>query len=90
MREVLNEAFAELGGEIVLAHAKDFKQGEEGDGIMYVPAGKGMLDYDNYLARLRELPSEAPLILHGLEEAEVDDCLEFLRNKIARLPPRES
>ncbi len=89
MHEILDEIFCPImGTEIALAHAKDFTQGGEGDEVKYVAAGRGVLDYDYYLACLNKVNFfDAPLILHGLEEAEVDDCLAFLRNKTARLPP---
>src|SRR5207244_3590029 len=46
--EVLDEAFELLGKDIVLAHAKDVTQ----DGKTTAP-GKGLLDYDYYLSKLR-------------------------------------
>ena len=47
MKEILDEAFALLGKDIVLAHAKDLDHdGEAG----HQPAGQGVLDYDRYLA----------------------------------------
>ena len=76
---ILDEAFDLLGGEIVIAHAKDLV--DEG-GLRYLAAGKGALDYDYYLERLRAAKFDGPLILHGLEEDEVAGCLAFLRGKI--------
>jgi sugar phosphate isomerase/epimerase len=79
MREVLDEAFTLLGKDIVLAHAKDLsRDGEAG----HEAAGKGLLDYDHYLALLRGVGYDGPLILHGLAEAQVDDCVAFLRSKL--------
>jgi sugar phosphate isomerase/epimerase len=79
MREILDEAFALLGDDIVIAHAKDLsRDGEAGD----VAAGKGLLDYDYYLSRLRAAGFDGPLILHGLEEVEVAECVAFLRGKL--------
>src|SRR5262249_1238601 len=50
MREVLDDAFALLGKDIVLAHAKDLSHdGEAG----HEAAGTGLLDYDHYLALLK-------------------------------------
>jgi sugar phosphate isomerase/epimerase len=80
VREVLDEAFALLGKDIVLAHAKDLnRDGEAG----HVPAGQGVLDYDHYLALLREVGYDGPLILHALTEAQVDECSAFLRGKFS-------
>jgi sugar phosphate isomerase/epimerase len=81
MRDVLDEAFALLGEDIVLAHAKDLTHdGEAG----HAAAGTGQLDYDHYLALLRSAGYDGPLILHGLSEAEVGESVAFLRGKLAR------
>ena len=79
MREILDEAFALLSGDIAFAHAKDLdRDGEAG----HLAAGKGLLDYDQYLLLLNNTGSDIPVILHGLSEAEVDGCVAFLREKI--------
>jgi sugar phosphate isomerase/epimerase len=83
MREVLDEALALLGGDVVLAHAKDLlHDGEAG----HEPAGKGLLDYDDYLRLLHGVRYGGPLILHGLAEDQVAESVAFLRGKLARLP----
>ena len=79
MREILDEAFALLSEDIAFAHAKDLdRDGEAG----HLAAGKGLLDYDQYLSLLNNIGSDVPIILHGLSEAEVDGCVAFLRGKI--------
>ncbi len=79
MREILDEAFALLGEHIAFAHAKDLdRDGEAG----HLAAGKGLLDYDQYLSLLNDIDSDIPIVLHGLSEAEVDGCVAFLREKI--------
>jgi sugar phosphate isomerase/epimerase len=78
---VLDDAFTLLGHEIVLAHAKDL-DGEAG----HVAAGKGKLDYDRYLALLRSVEYNGPLILHSLDETEVDGSVAVLRTKLAKVP----
>jgi len=76
MREILDEAFALLGEDIIIAHAKDLdRDGEAG----HKAAGKGLLDYDQYLSLLSAVGSDVPLILHGLGEEQVDECVAFLR-----------
>ena len=78
---VLDEAFALLGKDIVLAHAKDLDHdGEAG----HLAAGHGRLDYDRYLALLDASGFRGPLLLHGLTEAQVPGCVAFLREKLAR------
>jgi sugar phosphate isomerase/epimerase len=79
-RDVIRNAFALLGRDIVLAHAKDItKDGEAG----HEPAGKGRLDYVYYLSQLASHQPNCPLILHGLSEAQVDESVAFLRRVIA-------
>jgi sugar phosphate isomerase/epimerase len=63
---VLEEAFELLGDRLVMGHAKDVAA----DGSV-VPAGHGRLDYDRYVALLAAAPGDVPLVLHGLEPAQV-------------------
>jgi hypothetical protein len=49
-------------------------------------SGQGLLDYDRYLSQLQLQGFCAPLLLHGLSEAQVPGCVAFLREKLARLP----
>ena len=83
MPEVLDEAFALLGQDVALAHAKDLAQdGEAG----HIAAGKGKLDYDRYLSLLHQVGYNGALILHSLDESEVAGSVAFLRAKLARVP----
>lgn len=80
MGEVLEEAFALLGEDIIIAHAKDLsRDGEAG----HEAAGTGLLDYDLYIRLLRQYRFDGPLILHGLSEAQVPASVAFLRRKLA-------
>jgi sugar phosphate isomerase/epimerase len=87
MKEILEEAFALVGNDIVLAHAKDLDH--DGD-AGHKPAGHGKLDYDRYVTLLHRYRFPGPLLLHGLSEAQVPGCVAFLREKIARLAPPTS
>jgi sugar phosphate isomerase/epimerase len=83
MSEVLDQAFALVGNDIVLAHAKDLsRDGDAG----HEAAGRGKLDYDRYLSLLHSYGFQGPLLLHGLTEAQVPGCVAFLRDKLARVP----
>ena len=85
MAEVLDSAFALVGHDLVLAHAKDISQdGEAG----HEAAGHGRLDYDRYLGLLHEYGFNGPLLLHGLPESDVAGCVAFLREKLARAAAR--
>ena len=70
---VLTEAFELLGGDIVLAHAKDVT--ENGS---FAAAGQGDVDWEHYLALLDASGYTGALIMHGLEEADVADSTAFL------------
>jgi len=80
MKEILDEAFALVGKDIVLAHAKDLDH--DGD-AGHKAAGQGVLDYDRYVGLLRKYHFKGPLLLHGLTVAQVPGCLAFLRAKLA-------
>jgi len=82
MREMLDEAFALVGRDIVMAHAKDLDH--DGD-AGHLAAGTGKLDYDRYVFLLHKYGFKGPLLLHGLSEAQVPACVAFLRGKIERL-----
>ena len=88
MDQVLDEAFALVGRDIVLAHAKDLSH--DGD-AGHEAAGHGRLDYDRYISLLHAYGFPGPLLLHGLSEAQVPGCVAFLREKISRLasPPAQ-
>ena len=69
-----------LGDDIALAHAKDLdRDGQAG----HLAAGTGLLDYDQYLGLLKENGYDGAVVLHGLSEAQVPFCTNFLREKIA-------
>jgi sugar phosphate isomerase/epimerase len=87
MREILDEAFALVGKDIVLAHAKDLDH--DGD-AGHLAAGQGKLDYDRYLSLLHTQRFQGPLLLHGLSAAQVPGCVAFLRQKLAGLPSAPS
>jgi len=89
MKEILDEAFALVGKDVVLAHAKDLDH--DGD-AGHEAAGQGKLDYDHYLFLLHRYQFPGPLLLLGLSEAQAPGCVAFLREKLARLtsPPAGS
>lgn len=77
MRAVLNEAFALLGRDIALAHAKDLdRDGEAG----HLPAGLGRLDYPYYLELIARSGFSGALILHALTPEQAPGRIAFLRD----------
>jgi sugar phosphate isomerase/epimerase len=87
MAEVLDNAFALLGKDIAMAHAKDLSH--DGD-AGHEAAGHGKLDYDRYLSLLHGCGFQGPLLLHGLSEAQLPGCLAFLRQKLARVAAKSA
>jgi sugar phosphate isomerase/epimerase len=85
MGEILDEAFALIGKDVALAHAKDLDH--DGD-AGHLPAGKGKLDYERYLSLLLASGYKGPILLHGLTEAQVPGCAAFLRDRLAAAAAR--
>ena len=86
MASILDEAFALLGADIALAHAKDLSH----DGAAgHEAAGQGVLDYPRYLRLLQRSSYVGPLILHGLAEAQVTGCVHFLQEQLAQVGETE-
>jgi len=75
---VLDEAFALLGGDIVVAHAKDL----DANGA-FCAAGRGVVPWDHCLGLFRSVGFAGPLILHSLGEDDADRAVAFLRKEIA-------
>ncbi len=77
MRDTLVEAFDLLGPDIVVGHAKDLdRDGEAG----HLAAGTGLLDYPFYLSEFARVGFDGPLILHGLDESQVEASVAMLRD----------
>jgi sugar phosphate isomerase/epimerase len=82
MRDVLDEAFDLLAGDIVLAHAKELG----GDGHAGARAlGTGVLDWEYYLSLLRRANFSGPIIMHGYAEREVEASTAFLRSTLQKV-----
>jgi sugar phosphate isomerase/epimerase len=70
---IVDEAIDLLGPDIVMGHAKD----RAPDGS-FATAGKGVLDYGHYIARLRAAGFDGDLVAHGLAAHEAPDVAAFL------------
>lgn len=79
MREILQESIELLAKDIVLAHAKDLDH--DGD-AGHLAVGHGLLDYDWYIAQLRRVGYDDAIVMHGLTEAQVPGCVQFMRGKL--------
>ncbi len=74
MDRVLDEAFDLLSSDVALVHAKDVLP----DGSGTTSAGLGVLDYPRFAALYHRHSLDVPIVLHGLAEADVATCREFV------------
>lgn len=77
-QRLVSEAIDLLADRIVMAHAKD-RDAAGG----FTTAGKGVLDYDHYLAGLARIGFDGPLVTHGLAAGEAAEVAAFLGRKLA-------
>jgi sugar phosphate isomerase/epimerase len=80
-KEVLDEAFTLLRDAIVIAHAKD-----RTNDFKPCAAGKGILDFEYYLRCLKKIGFTGPLIMHGLEEEDIQFSREYLERILQSQP----
>jgi sugar phosphate isomerase/epimerase len=75
---VMEDAFALVGRDTVLAHGKDIA---ESDGITFCPTGEGIVDFPLFIRLLREYGCGGDMILHGIyDETKMPYGLEILRS----------
>lgn len=86
MSEILDEASAQIGPFVAIAHAKDVAPYS----ATHPPAGQGVLDYQRFLSNLKRDRFDGPLILHGLSESEVAGSLQFIRSHMATIGLEET
>jgi sugar phosphate isomerase/epimerase len=81
MRSVITQAVALLGPDILLGHAKELAAGRRP-----VPAGAGMLPWDVIVDALEGAGFDGTLVIHGLDEPDVNLAVRTLRDVLARRP----
>ena len=74
---LINEGLDQLADHLIMAHAKDRTPAGT-----FCPAGHGVLDYPHYLQSLQSHDFTGPLILHGLEETDVEGCVKYLNHAL--------
>jgi len=83
-RPMLQDAFARLGPFIAMAHAKDVLPPlPDSDECRRVAAGAGMLDYPEYVRGLVHCGFQGPLVMHDLDQTEVENCSALLRRLLS-------
>ena len=76
-RVIVEEAVETAAGHIALAHAKD----RHADG-RFATAGQGVVDFPDFIARLRAVGFDGPLVTHGLSASEAPGVAAFLKGLI--------
>ncbi|CAN7665101.1 sugar phosphate isomerase/epimerase family protein [Mesorhizobium sp. LjRoot246] len=73
-RAIVAAAIDEAAGHIAMVHAKD----RHGDG-RFATAGKGIVDFPDFVARLKAVGFDGSLVTHGLSADEAPGVAAFLR-----------
>lgn len=73
-RTIVAAAIGEAAGHVVMAHAKD----RYGDG-RFASAGQGIVDFPDFVARLKAVGFDGALVTHGLSADEAPGVAAFLR-----------
>ncbi|WP_457151418.1 sugar phosphate isomerase/epimerase family protein [Mesorhizobium sp. P5_C1] len=73
-RTIVAAAIGEAAGHIAMAHAKD----RYGDG-RFASAGQGIVDFPDFIARLKAVGFDGALVTHGLSAGEAPGVAAFLR-----------
>lgn len=79
-REIIARAVDLLADRIGMAHAKD----RHPDGS-FATAGQGVIDFPDFLARLKAVGFSGPVIAHGLPEGDAPRVARFLSDIMAGL-----
>ena len=75
--DIVDRAVDISAGHVVMAHAKD----RRADGG-FATAGKGIVDFPQFIARLRATRFHGPLVAHGLTAEEAPNVARFLADLI--------
>ncbi|MET2826962.1 sugar phosphate isomerase/epimerase family protein [Mesorhizobium shangrilense] len=73
-RVIVAEAIERTAGHVAMAHAKDrFVDGR------FATAGQGVVDFADFVSRLKATGFDGPLVTHGLSAAEAPGVARFLK-----------
>jgi sugar phosphate isomerase/epimerase len=79
-REVVAEAVALLGADLALVHTKDVSPSGEA-----VAAGRGVVDFHNFLNAILSTGYQGPLVSHNFPEKDAAYVSGFLRRVLAEV-----
>ncbi|MEI9401690.1 sugar phosphate isomerase/epimerase [Mesorhizobium argentiipisi] len=76
-RAIVADAVERTAGHVALAHAKDrFADGR------FATAGQGVVDFADFIARLKATGFDGPLVTHGLSAEEAPGVARFLKELV--------
>ncbi|MDX8447604.1 sugar phosphate isomerase/epimerase family protein [Mesorhizobium captivum] len=76
-RAIVAEAVERTAGHVALAHAKDrFADGR------FATVGQGVVDFADFIARLKATGFDGPLVTHGLSAEEAPGVARFLKGLV--------
>ncbi len=81
-KEILEECFKLFKGRIVIFHLKDFVI--EDGALKQCAIGKGLLDYDYLLKRMKEEAPDAYLIFEGSKPEDMEFSYNFVKSKLEK------
>jgi len=76
-RAIVTKAIERTAGHVALAHAKD----RHADG-RFATAGQGVVDFADFVGRLKATGFDGPLVTHGLSADEAPGVARFLRGLV--------
>ncbi len=76
-RAIVADAVERTAGHVAMAHAKD-----RSDDGAFAAAGKGVVDFPDFIARLRATGFDGPLVTHGLTAREAPGVARFLKGLV--------
>ena len=76
-RAIVAAAVERTAGQVAMAHAKDrFADGR------FATAGQGIVDFADFIARLKATEFDGPLVTHGLSAEEAPGVARFLKELV--------
>ncbi|MDL2294944.1 sugar phosphate isomerase/epimerase [Ruminococcaceae bacterium OttesenSCG-928-D13] len=80
--ETMKRTFDLLQDRIVLVHGKDLANKP---GLHFTSCGKGIVDFDYCLGRVKQIGYSGPMIIHGVHSEQLfPDSVEYMKGAIAK------
>ena len=80
--DVMKRTFDMFEDDIVLLHGKDLAHKP---GVNFASCGKGIVDFDYFLERVKQIGYDGPMIIHGVHpESLFPESVDYMKDAIAR------